>query len=1345
MSTVELSVAAFSGNRSLPHVEHHREALTNELVRLIWACYKEGYFRAEDDVYFMAQRGPGNQSRIGGLDEAQELLYDMRPKADLDIDAHVQGKIIPLRSTRDFLDMLRPFLARAFPQTAISDERWEHWIRVSEDAVHNEALAIADKVVLDETIAPYGSVLNYAAGLSPNDTFAFFCRYAAYFGRFDMPFSKMKLPADNKEALRYAPEFGNEVAVALIAVRDRHVVVNSCGQTSINALIAQEYPQAYDTWYRSLKATGKAPEQYVALPVHPLALPLYAQMLQELIDSGEVILHTSASIPTRAGLSYRTMIPLGEESYLAIKLAVPLQLTGYVRYIDTEELRAAPQLSERLAMIFTRESNFGGRLRLDKELVTACVVPQRDSTQAPVDTPYLSCLIRENQGRSLPPGSITMPLAALFSASSISGKPVLIEAMEKAGTGNPEQAMAYFARYIDITLNSVLRLYLRHGIMLEAHQQNLGITFDAGGRIDRLHYHDIACAVFFFRPAYLAAGHPGQTLQGLSHPYASDDMKHSCAQFVHTVLLLNMLPVIDVIAGYYEVPKTRLLKQVFDAIIAILAEERAAHTGEDRSASAVFSKFYNDFEQQVLASPTFSAKRLLGRLFKQSQTRCWGEVPNRDPEFSEVRGSAIPIENPFHVFHAGTATGGDSTQTGAQPRLGRSIVEHLGDRIATLCDEMQTALHRSDVLSEPSITRELRAADQAEALRLVASAFRENLIGENEGYHFVVRTAGREIHVRNAATAAAIRSPSIPADEACLFLVHYAKETELIGVEGALMALRPALERCQPMDEKAWERLLHASHQSVRNEAMAVAYKRAWGEEMLKRFDDSGDVFGYLDSGHSSAYRFFNRLAAFDARTVTPFSKMKLDLSVRDVLRHSPEFCQTVAIRFAALHRDCAKTAVTQRYRDFLSGFDALFPGVLPRWSQALSSSGMEPSDYLPMPIHPLNLAWVRDNLGDLLGSKALILLEHVEENSMPTLSFRSMLMQQQCLKLPVPLQTTHLIRGVATHEIELGPLFSDIFETIIDREGLGDRLVLERDLLGAYIDPQQVRGSADVAAMLGFVSRQNPDVQVRPGEHVVPVAGLFSVVPGKRRPFFFNIMQRLGVLAEDDQYQYFSDYVRLVVGTQLELFFKTGLMLEAHQQNLNIVYDAQWGLQRLMYHDIPGGVSAFVPLLKARHAIPDTIATGLYYFRETPDRSVFQFVHPTLTAHLGPLAQAASRHLKLDRARLHLIIRDEIVHCIQWGRALVPGSALEGQLRSELIDKFETVVLGSRTLPGKMMFGRIYLQSLNEDWGRKVPNPELLSERVLIPARDLHNFLTVDTVNASPDMPVAASPSVAG
>src|SRR4051794_17906188 len=111
----------------------------------------------------------------------------------------------------------------------------------------------------------------------------------------------------------------------------------------------------------------------------------------------------------------------------------------------------------------------------------------------------------------------------------------------------------------------------------------------------------------------------------------------------------------------------------------------------------------------------------------------------------------------------------------------------------------------------------------------------------------------------NVSSALALRSPTISQSPKRISYIDNENETELVGVDGVLIALRPALEKCQTSPgEHAWSRLLHASHQSVRNEAIAQVYKRIWGQQLQDEIGNNGGLFEYLARPNVSAYRFFN-------------------------------------------------------------------------------------------------------------------------------------------------------------------------------------------------------------------------------------------------------------------------------------------------------------------------------------------------------------------------------------------------------------------------------------------------------------------------------------------------------
>ena len=293
-----------------------------------------------------------------------------------------------------------------------------------------------------------------------------------------------------------------------------------------------------------------------------------------------------------------------------------------------------------------KEKNFRGRISLDRDLLSACVTLEPQGIEVTPLAQYCSYLIRENQSNGLENGEVTMPLASLFSTSSVSGKAFIIEIMEKVEVDSVSKAKDYFENYTNMVVGSILSFYLRSGIMLEAHQQNLGLSIAKDGQIRQLHYHDVPNAIFIYRPVFLSTGVDEKIISIL--PFVSDEIDPSCTQFVHTVLQLNLFPIAELISSRYKIEKQELLANLAKIIRNTLKNEKYLILGMETSKRQLLENFIDTIESRILDSETLLVKRLLGRLYVQSQTPHWGEVPNFDESYLTVNGTHIPIKNPIY-------------------------------------------------------------------------------------------------------------------------------------------------------------------------------------------------------------------------------------------------------------------------------------------------------------------------------------------------------------------------------------------------------------------------------------------------------------------------------------------------------------------------------------------------------------------------------------------------------------------------------------------------------------------------------------------------------------------------
>jgi IucA/IucC family protein/ferric iron reductase FhuF-like transporter len=257
------------------------------------------------------------------------------------------------------------------------------------------------------------------------------------------------------DALRYAPEFMPEFLLAWIAVPARIVVKSGAG--------------AVPGWWPAMADVGLPPalaRGHVLFPVHPLTVP-------DAWVPGAV-LAPRRWLAVRPTLSTRTVAVTAGE-HVKVPLAASTLGRRNRRAIGPDTLADGALVHRVLGRALAADP------WLDAHLLLA-----DDSSYAHAGHPYLGYLLRR-----LPAAAV--PVAALLA-------PGVIE--ELAG---PDLA-GWFGAYLDVLFGVAVRLFVRFGIALESHQQNLAVVCPG----PRLLVKDFDGALINYRrlAAALGAGAP---------------------------------------------------------------------------------------------------------------------------------------------------------------------------------------------------------------------------------------------------------------------------------------------------------------------------------------------------------------------------------------------------------------------------------------------------------------------------------------------------------------------------------------------------------------------------------------------------------------------------------------------------------------------------------------------------------------------------------------------------------------------------------------------------------------------------------------------------------------------
>ncbi len=281
------------------------------------------------------------------------------------------------------------------------------------------------------------------------------------------PTSECRLGVSEEDSLRYAPEYLPEFMLHWAAVP------RSC---LIMAGSHEHHPPGWPTapevgLPESLAAT------HDLIPVHPVTAR--HQLARALAEAGltasaepaaRAVIAPGTSLRVRPTLSMRTVGVAGQPRS-HIKLPLPTSTLGLLnrRFIKPGTLADGALVHSILTTAMRRDALLGGLMLAD------------EGTYAHAGHPYLAYLLRR-----LPAGleeCRIVPVAALLAPSAGTaagaGRPLVIEELADWATGGdlPRVLGAYLGSLFDLHV----RLFVRYGIALEAHQQNTALVLRRPG------------------------------------------------------------------------------------------------------------------------------------------------------------------------------------------------------------------------------------------------------------------------------------------------------------------------------------------------------------------------------------------------------------------------------------------------------------------------------------------------------------------------------------------------------------------------------------------------------------------------------------------------------------------------------------------------------------------------------------------------------------------------------------------------------------------------------------------------------------------------------------------------
>ncbi|MBD9462859.1 IucA/IucC family protein [Pseudomonas sp. Pdm06] len=304
------------------------------------------------------------------------------------------------------------------------------------------------------------------------------------------PTWKSRPGLSDAEVEQLSPEFNAQVPLRIAALRADMAKSESMPHvTSYHRWFASNFPAQWAQWTAALNAKGLDENQWLPLPIHAWHLQAYVlKTFAAEIEAG-ILITEGPDLQTLPTMSYRTMMPVLDETAPLIKLPIAVWMTSELRSLQAKSIHMGPRISTVITKILAAENGFDQRLEIFPEEIG---VRYRNAiTQDDAPGRHLSVVYRASRAAfERSDDCLPITVASLFTRLP-GGRPLFTDLIERDGVRAEAQGVEdWFRQYSAVVTRPVIAIYLMYGIGLEAHQQNTMVLFAPDGKARSLLIRD---------------------------------------------------------------------------------------------------------------------------------------------------------------------------------------------------------------------------------------------------------------------------------------------------------------------------------------------------------------------------------------------------------------------------------------------------------------------------------------------------------------------------------------------------------------------------------------------------------------------------------------------------------------------------------------------------------------------------------------------------------------------------------------------------------------------------------------------------------------------------------------
>ncbi|MGW2708774.1 IucA/IucC family protein [Streptomyces sp. NPDC001356] len=309
----------------------------------------------------------------------------------------------------------------------------------------------------------------------------------------------------------------------------------------------------------------------------------------------------------------------------------------------------------------------------------------------------------------------------------------------------------------------------------------------------------------------------------------------------------------------------------------------------------------------------------------------------------------------------------------------------------------------------------------------------------------------------------------------------------------------------------------------------------------------------------------------------------RLGFGVHEYLSYAPETASPVRLVWLAAHRSRAAFTAGAgiEYESFLKG--ELGEKTVERFRAVLTGQGLDPADYLFIPVHPwqwwnkLSVTFAAE-----VARRHLVCLgegddEYLAQQSIRTF-FNTSDPHKHYVKTALSVLNMGFMRGLSAAYMEATPAINDWLARLIDGDPVlratGLSVLRERAAVG-YRHLEYERATdrySPYRKMLAALWRESPVPSLRDGETLATMASLLHV-DDEGASFAGALIERSGLAPT----QWLRQYLRAYYTPLLHSFYAYGLVFMPHGENTILVLRGG-AVRRAVYKDIAEEIAVMDP-----------------------------------------------------------------------------------------------------------------------------------------------------------------------